>query len=349
MISRICFFFARLVFVGWLSVWSGQSLLAQDGRKEAFRFVETPSDARLSALGGHHAAILQIHSGAYRSNPAFIADGLKWKDSGENPGVRATGESKSTSIKPSSWLKSDWSAGLSTGTLPAGITLAGIHAQKSIEIQGQSVMLLSGIHGLLYGEMDRRAESGEIMGSFRSHDLEWSLAGATRLTERISFGLTASLLASQYDEYRSSALSLKAGLYWKSAQDQTAVGVVLRNAGWQMARYLSVKESLPVRFSVGITHKPTYFPARLMATWVDDLHANFKPDWLIGTEFLLGDPVRFRLGYNHRTHTDLKSASRIDLSGVQAGLGITVKEWTIDLSRSSWGRLGGVFQIGISR
>lgn len=299
---------------------------AQDGRKEAFRFVEVPSDARLSALGGHHVAILQIHSGAYRSNPAFITESLNPNETGNK-----------------------WKAGLSTGTLPAGIVLTGAYFQKPFVIQGQPVMLLTGIHGLLYGEMDRRTESGETIGAFRSHDLEWSVAGATRLSDNVSIGLSASLFASQYDEYRSSAFAFKGGLYWKSTQEQTAIGVVIRNAGWQMARYLSEKESLPVRFSIGITHKPTYFPARLMATLIDDLHAEFSPDWLAGIEFLLGDAVRFRLGYNHRTHTDLKSASRIDLSGVQTGLGISVKEWTIDLSRSSWGRLGGVFQIGISR
>ncbi len=292
---------------------------AQNSRKEAFRFLETVSDARLSALGGHHVALLDVYSGSYRSNPAFLAS--------YSPG----------------------SAGLSSGRLPAGITLAGVHYQKAFSIQGQGVNLLTGVHSLLYGKMDLRSETGETLGEFRSHDLEWSIAGATRLTDRLSVGTTVSLLGSQYDQYRSSALSIRAGLYWLSETEQTALGAVIRNAGFQMSEYLSVKEQLPLRISVGITHKPAYFPARLMVTVVDDGYGDFRPDWLSGIEFLLGDPVRFRLGYNYRTHSDLKSDSRIDLSGVQTGLGIQVKEWTIDLSRSSWGRLGGIFQIGISR
>lgn len=335
---------SSLILCGVFLCWSGQSL-AQDGRKVGFRFLESVSDARLSALGGHHAALLDVHSGAYRSNPAFLADFLL--SEAENPKIAGNPASKNPSftIRP----ESPWAAGLTSGRLPAGITLAGVHYQKAFSIQQQPVMFLTGIHSLLYGKMDLRTETGETLGEFRSHDLEWSVAGATRLTRQISAGATFSLLASQYDQYRSSALSFRAGLYWISAQEQTALGLVIRNAGVQLTEYLSLREDLPVRISVGITHKPAYFPARLMATVVDDLYGDFRPDWLAGVEFLLGDPVRFRLGYNHRTHSDLKSASRIDLAGVQTGIGIAVKEWNIDLSRSSWGRLGGVFQIGVSK
>lgn len=323
--------------------------LAQEGRKEGFRFLETVSDVRLSALGGHHAALLDIHGGAYRSNPAFLADllTLPSENSENSSGIAKNGSKDQNVFKMSP--DSPLSAGLTSGRLPAGITLAGVHVQKAFTIQHQPVMLLTGVHSLLYGKMDLRSENGEILGEFRSHDLEWSVGGATRLSDRLSAGITLSVLGSQYDQYRSSALAIRAGLYWASANRQTALGLVMRNAGVQLSEYLSVSEDLPLRVSVGITHKPTYFPARLMATLVEDLHDEFRPDWLTGAEFLLGDAVRFRLGYNHRTHADLKSTSRIDLSGVQTGIGVSIKEWTLDLSRSSWGRLGGIFQIGISK
>jgi hypothetical protein len=308
---------------GWLAAlcliaslaWMAPTASAQNREtREVFRFMEMHSGTRLGALGGNHVAMIDPDAGSVWANPALLSPGR--------------------------------SAGLSTSRLPGRVTASGVYLRDPLTLP---VATLAGVRSVMYGEMERLDEDGESLGTFRSFDMEWTAAAAAPLTARWTAGVKVSALLSSYGGYRSSAMAVSAGLHWLSASGTTGAGLVLRNAGTQLSSFRGVDEPLPLRAAIGVTHKPAYFPARLMATVTDDLSGRLRPDWMAGSEFLFSDAFRFRLGYNHALNSSLRSADRLDLSGVHFGIGLRFSGYNLDISRVSWGQLGGVLQLGLER
>lgn len=297
------------------------SAQAQDGRREAFRFLEMASGGRLAALGGNHAALLSPDAGSVLSNPAFLI------------------ASESEEI------------GIQTSRLPAGITRAGADwvnpFRPAAGREGRRPHTYLGVRSVLYGAMDRLDETGEADGTFRSFDSQWSVGAAVPLGGGWAVGAGGSLVVSSYGEWTSSAYSLSAGTSWTAPGGDLSGGLVIRNLGGNLSSWTDVREPLPFRVALGIAHKPAYFPARLHLTAAENADGRLDPDILAGAEFLFSEQFQFRLGFHSGVHNDLKTASRLDMSGVQAGIGLRIRDIRIDLSRTSWGRLGGILHIGV--
>lgn len=294
---------------------------AQESRRESFRFLDMAASGRLAALGGNHAAMLTPDPGSALSNPAFLAttDGV---------GV-----------------------GIQTGRLPAGITQAGAEWINPVGrrpgAEDRELRTLVAVRSVLYGEMDRLDAQGATEGTFRSFDSQWTAAAAMPLGGGWAAGASASVILSSYGGWNSSAYALTGGVSWTDADGTLTAGLAVRNLGGQFSAWDDVREALPLRIALGLAHKPQYFPARLHITAVENGWGRIDPDLLGGAEFLFSDSFHVRLGFHSGLHNELKTASRLDLAGVQGGIGLRIRDLRIDLSRTSWGRLGGILQVGV--
>lgn len=302
-----------LGFVLGVGIQSPASGQVTDG----FHFLNLSPGGRISGLGGYHSAFLQGGIAEAASNPAYLAFtdslALHFSVSRHPGGLTATHNSVA-------------------GRLPSG--RVGYLALRSLG----------------YGELERRDESGVLLGGTRALDAEVVAGTGFRLSDRWSAGVTASLIHANYAGYHSSAIAAHGGLLWRDAPGRTAIGLTVRNLGSALYGFTpeSKTEELPFRWAVGITHKPEYVGVRLMLTLEGARPKDGLGDILAGTEFLLSDNARVRIGYHSGIHRTLKLNSRLDFSGVHFGFGLRTGTFRLDLARTSWGQLGGITQLAIS-
>jgi hypothetical protein len=68
----------------------------------------------------------------------------------------------------------------------------------------------------------------------------------------------------------------------------------------------------------------------------------------VGGEFTLSKVIQFRFGYNNEQRKDLKIGTSSGLAGFSGGIGITVREYKVDYSLSSLGKIGNLHRISIA-
>lgn len=291
--------------------WAGAQV------REGFHFLNLTSGGRMSGLGGYHAAFLQAGLPESVSNPAFIA------------------------------FQDSLSVHLSVSRHPGGLTSA--HSAASGTLRSGHIGYLS-VRSLGYGELEKRDERGTSLGEFRAMDAQLTAGTGVHLSTQWSAGGTVSLIHSGYGEYRSSAIAVSGGLLWMDRPGRTAAGLTIRNVGSALQGFTpsSAREDLPLRWALGLTHKPEYVGVRLHLTLEGDQHTPLRPDVLAGTEFLFSDSFRLRIGYHSGIHRTLKLDSRLDVSGLHFGFGLRTETFRLDLARMSWGQLGGITQLAVS-
>jgi hypothetical protein len=68
---------------------------------------------------------------------------------------------------------------------------------------------------------------------------------------------------------------------------------------------------------------------------------------IFGGETNFGENVSVRIGYDHYLHEQTQTGQDFDLAGVAFGIGFNVKAISIDISRSSYSRLGGLTRLSL--
>jgi hypothetical protein len=67
----------------------------------------------------------------------------------------------------------------------------------------------------------------------------------------------------------------------------------------------------------------------------------------IGGEFTLSKALQVRIGYDNENRKDLKVGTSAELAGFSGGLGITIKEYTVDYSITSLGKIGSQHRVSV--
>ena len=68
---------------------------------------------------------------------------------------------------------------------------------------------------------------------------------------------------------------------------------------------------------------------------------------LVGGELALGRVVALRAGYSPRRGRALRGDGRLDLAGLSAGFGLTIRRFALDYAYTGWSEVGGVHQFGV--
>lgn len=305
------------------------AVTAQDQGSTVFRFLTISPDARSAGLGGHHAAVINPNSSQFIINPAFLQE-------------------SETDRVHLSYLNH-------LGDIRFGT------ANFAREVPGAGIVSAS-LRYLSYGDLTRLDESGNDLGSASANDLALSLGFGSSITSQLSYGVSMSGIYSSLVGYRSSAISFSGGLIYNFAGRETAMGAYISNAGTQIKTYNGISEPLPLNLAVGIVHRLQYIPVRLHFTlnkindwpleYIDDDQSppffEALPRHIVGgAEFLFGERVTARIGYDSWLSSQTGTGKRVDGAGLSFGVGIHLNSVDIDFSRTSFSDLGSVVQLGI--
>ncbi len=242
------------------------------------------------------------------------------------------------------------------------------------------------VHGGLqyvnYGDIQQADEFGNLTGGkIQASETALTLGGARPLTDRVSLGLNVRMGFSALAEYRASALAADAGLLYADTASRFAMGLVIRNAGAQLATYNGQREDLPFDIQLGFSKRLRHLPLRLsiiahhLHQWdirYDDPNAqdddvllfggdqpdekkgnavvdNFFRHLIFNGEFLFGktEAFRVRVGYNHLRKRELSVSNYRSLAGFSGGVGFKISRFRLDIGYGAYHLAGGVLHVGI--
>ncbi len=245
----------------------------------------------------------------------------------------------------------------------AGIKAGNVVYSRTFEKYGS---FLGGIRFLHYGTFDRTDPSGADLGSFSASDVALTMGWGRVLHPGFTMGANLNLILSSYDVYSSFALATDVAFHYKNKQERFQASLLFRNIGRQISSFGSVREDLPFEvaggFSAKLTHAPLRFYVLLneMQVWDLSYHDPLNPSFTIdpftgiarepgktasyldkamrhvvgGVEFMPGDFLRLRVGYDYRSRQESGIQSKMGLVGFSWGLGLRFGKYYFDFSRS---------------
>lgn len=319
------------------------------GGQHVFQFMAMSPSARITALGGAQIAVKDDDIAFAAANPAAL-----------NPSMDGR-----ITFNHNFYL---------TDIQHGYVAYAHNLSKTGFTLQGA-------IQYMNYGDIKQADELGNINGEVKASETAFTLGAARPLTGRISLGLNLRFGISALDIYRASALAADAGLLYADTSRRLTLGLVVRNAGAQMATYNGIREDLPFDLQFGISKRLRYLPFRIsiiahhLHDWdirYNDPNAETEDVLLFGDEepkskkgnasidnvfrhlifngeFLLGrkEGFRIRIGYNHLLKKELTVRNYRSLAGFSGGVGIKVSRFRVDVGYGSYHLAGGVVHLGI--
>lgn len=209
-----------------------------------------------------------------------------------------------------------------------------------------------GITYMNYGSFTETDASMNVLGSFGANEFAAVIGIGVPLNEHTNAGISLKGIFSTIASYRSSAIAIDLGLHHSIPSENITVGVSLLSFGRQLRVYNATRESLPLDFKVGITHRPQHLPALLNLNFhrLNEKQNSFFDrftNFTFGGEFLMSDAMRLRVGYNNEQRRELKIGSGLGLTGISIGGGIVYGNTTVDYSFNSLGRIGALHRISL--
>ena len=284
----------------------------------SFDFLNIPTSTHAYALGGTNISVIDEDINLVNQNPALLGP------------------------------ESDLQLGLNYMKYVGGINLAGVTFGKAAS---ERSAWAAGIQYYGYGKMKSADETGVITGEFSPKDIVFNGIYSHDITTTLRGGVNAKVIYSSYEQYTSWALAVDLGLNYYNADNDLSLSLVARNLGGQIKRYNETFERMPFDLQIGYTQSLQHAPIRVSVTarhltrwklpyptiennaytsgdavieksgFVDNLFRHL----IFGVEYLPTDRLYFGLGYNYKTRTDMKTASRNFLSGFSIGGGIKVR------------------------
>lgn len=303
---------------------------AQYGQKATYRFLNVPVSALAASHGGVPVSVIQADPSQMHLNPAFL-------DSSSS-GKVSISMARIMSESNMGFISGAWHHPI-IGTLGAGLRFVN------------------------YGEMDHIDEYGIDRGTISATDVAFKLAVSRSFEDVIQYALAADIIHSSYDMYQSTGIGFSGGILYKADEQDFSVGLSFVNLGRQLSSYDGIRENLPFDLRLGVTRKLMYLPLRLTFTahhlhqWEmmspgDDskpaFFTNLARHLAVGGEFLFSESFRFRIGYNHYLHEELKTDRRLDLVGFGVGVAIRYKGIGVEFGRNSYSNMGSLLQLGIN-
>ena len=278
-----------IVFI--LSMMLAVATYAQDSQT-AFNFLRLPTSAHAAALGGENVTLTDDDASMVFHNPALVN------------------------------FVSDRTLGLNMMTYMQGSITGSASYAQAVGDRGTW-----GVQGrfINYGEMKQMTISGEQTGTFHANDFALGGTFAYGLSERISGGVTAKIVASYIGQYNAMGAAVDLGLNYFNEESNWSIGAVARNLGGQLKAYEDDFERMPLDVQLGVSKRLASSPLRFSATLVrlNDWEYGLGKHMVLGADLLLGDQFYVAAGYNALRASEMKiSAGENDESSHGAALSI---------------------------
>jgi hypothetical protein len=294
------------------------SAFTNTGFSQSFSFVNTPTSARLAALGGVNVSLHDRDVNFFSSNPSLAGDTL------------------------------NGFASANYHFYIADVGVAAFTVQPTLKSFG-AVNL--GVQHMGYGTIDGYDASGAYTGSFTSGETALSIAKHFQ-ANAFRFGTTLKTIFSALAGYRATALAFDVGGMYIHPKQALTIGLVFKNMGVVISDYENASQSrLPFDVQLGTTFKPEHMPFRFSLTAFDltryEAYEN-QDDKLSSTdkvmrhmnvaaELLLSKNVNVLVGYNFRKRQELKLAELSGGAGLSFGASLKIKKAELIVNRSSFG------------
>lgn len=212
-----------------------------------------------------------------------------------------------------------------------------------------------GIQYLGYGSMTGTLPDGTITGSFSMKDIILNGMYSYDITDRLRGGLNINFVASSYEHYSALALAADVGINYYDDEHDTSLSAVLKNMGGQFKRFDRDYTRVPFDIQLGwmqglgasgfqfgvSAHNLTkwklpYYAHSSDGTLTSEVKDKFVSNLLrhltFSLQYVPSERFYIAMGYNYKTRTDMSTYRRNFLSGFSAGIGVSVKHFSVDVS-----------------
>lgn len=198
-----------------------------------------------------------------------------------------------------------------------------------------------------YGNFTRTNELGEENGSFGASTLVAYLSYSQLRGERLMLGANLKLIRAQLEQFSADAFAVDLGFIYQSTimENLTFAGGIF-NLGKERAAFIKTKESLPLNIQFGVSKKLAHLPLMYSLTLLKYQEEDLR--FRAGGEFILSKGLMMRLGYD-TVRGDQKVGTDADrFAGLSFGLGMTMHDYTLDYSLSSFGEVGSLNRLSFA-
>jgi hypothetical protein len=336
----------KLLIFG-LIVTNGFGAFSQTGGQYGYSFLNSPFNARTASLGGNQITVRDSDLNFALENPANL---------------------DSTNSTSMSWNHAILASGINKGSF------AYAHHKKGIGT-------FSGyINYLAYGEMQRRDQVGNLLGTFKSSDMVFGAGYGRSLGKGFSVGANAKFILSDYDNNKSFGFATDIGATYYSEKTQLAVSALIKNIGFQFYHLQpNNQQLLPINIMTGISYKLAKAPFRF------SLHIHDLQNWklnnvteadkapvidpisgdtskakgvgfgeelmrhmLFSIEVLMGKNIHLNFGFDYNKRKQLAIQTRPGLAGFSAGFGFNIRQISIGYGIQVYNMAGTVNYFSLS-
>lgn len=301
----------------WFFSLVALSVSAQNG-DEAFTFLRFPFSTRANALGGHTVALVERDPSLIFHNPALLGAEMD----------------KMINLNYMNYI-ADINIGSALFTKAAGERAA----------WGVGASFLS------YGNIKETLPENIVLGDLSAKDINVQGFYSRDLNERWRGGLSLKFLYSTFAEYTSIGLAVDAGLSYYNSDKAFSAGITFKNIGAQLKPYADDRQKMPWDIQLGLTKKMSHAPIRFSLTamylnrwkfdYTDDTATEQKDDnfiktfvkhLVIGIDYVPSDNFWLGVGFNPKSHFDMKLKSGNTFGGFSAGAGVKIKMFDVGVS-----------------
>lgn len=319
----------------------------QLGGSNTYEFLNLPQSPRISALGGGANALLDDDITLVAQNPA--------------------------SLNPDMHHALSFNTALYFSDINFGYFGYGYHLQPWATTFGGSIQYIN------YGKFAATDLNGNSMGEFKAAEYAINLSAA-RQFKKFRYGTNLKLITSSLESYNSFGSAFDFGGMYEDTANLFTAAIVVRNIGLQIKPFVpGNREPLPFEIQAGITKKLEHLPFRFSVV----IHNLQKPDiryddprieveknpfagdttppkekkyildkiarhFILGGEFMLGQNLRIRFGYNHLRRQELSLASRRSTIGFSMGAGLRISKFRMDYSVARYHLAGSSHHFSLS-
>ncbi len=296
-------------------------------RDSGFDLVQLDASTRTAALAGAQGGLSGTDPTALFSNPAFLT--------GEMDHAAALGYVNHLS---------DVSAG--SAVYARALPRLGVDAAASVRF-------------LSYGDFDRTGVDGAPDGTtFGASEAAITLTASRVVAPNLRVGASGHALFATIDDAGAQALTADVGATYEVPSQRLVLGASLRGVGTVLSSLGTTDDRLPLDLRVSVAKRLRYIPLTFTVAGYElqrfdgpetdsSVVVRALDHLLVGGELQLGRVLAARAGYSPRRGRALRSGGRLDLAGLSAGFGITLRRFGLDYAYTGWSEAGGLHQFGV--
>jgi hypothetical protein len=189
---------------------------------------------------------------------------------------------------------------------------------------------------LTTGEIPQTNLVGETQGAFQCEDMAAIFSVGKSLNEDFALGANLKIIRQKLEMITASGYAFDLGALYKLNSDAN-LGMAVQNLGPKI-KFISESDALPLNWKVGGCYR--LLENSLTLVMDVNIPSDNKVNEHMGAEYMISNLIAVRMGYRTDTISYLGSES-----GLSAGMGIRLSNYSLDYAWVPYGDLGKTHRI----